>query len=296
MRRFLPASRPDPRYLFLWVIFFQGFHEFEHIVQVVQRFTLNIPNGNGIIGQAVDVEPLHFLYNFVLLLFLGILWWAADLPRRRGRDWGRLGFGLVAFGTVAQCWHMVEHVAKIIQYLPNHVNGTPGLLGVYFNVVWLHFFYNTLVYLPLLLGFFAAGMPAALLGAERMRRIAVDVALALVLAAAVRLVVVPLFSLMQGAPEPIATLGSALLALGFSFGPTVVRAVLPPPSVASFTPSPVPALPAAIANVLLWSFFTYALVQVARSVWLARAARLLPPRSRPARVAAAGPRPVDSQV
>lgn len=268
--RLLPPHPSDARLVFLWVILFQGFHESEHIVQIIQRFTLNIPNGNGIVGQAVDVEPLHFLYNGGLLLFLGILWWAADLRHRRGREWGTLAFALIVFSTAAQCWHMVEHVFKILQYLPNHVNGTPGLLGVYFNIPWLHFFYNTLVYLPLLVAFFAAGVPSSLLGAERMRRFALDAVLALVLAMAGHTLAAPLYYLVLGWPEPLGTLLSVIMALGFSFGPAVVRAVLPPETVASYTPSPIPTIPAVAVDVLLLAIPAYALVQVARSVGLWR--------------------------
>src|SRR3989442_1175137 len=45
------------------VVVLQGFHELEHIIQVVQRYVLEIPNGNGLLGSVVDFEPLHFSYN-----------------------------------------------------------------------------------------------------------------------------------------------------------------------------------------------------------------------------------------
>ena len=67
---------------------------------------------------------------------------------------------------------------------------------------------------------------------------------------------------------------SALMALGFSFGPLVVRALMPPATVASYTPAPIPPLPAAAVNVLLLMVLSYALVQASRS---ARATRLLRP-------------------
>ena len=159
-------GRPDARLVFVWIILFQGFHELEHVVQVLQRFFLGIPQGNGIVGQAVDVEPLHFLYNLVLLASLGELWWAAELRHRRGRDWGAVAFLLIAFATLAQSWHMLEHVVKLLQYLETGKNGTPGILGGTFNLPLLHLAYNTLVYAPVLAAFLAAGIPCALLRAR----------------------------------------------------------------------------------------------------------------------------------
>jgi hypothetical protein len=135
-------------------------------VQVLQRFVLGIPHGNPIVGQAVDMEPLHFLYNLVLLASLGVLWWAADLRHLRGRDWGTVAFLLIAFATLAQSWHMVEHVVKLLQYLATGKNDTPGILGAAFNLPLLHLAYNILVYVPLLAAFVAVGIPRALLRAR----------------------------------------------------------------------------------------------------------------------------------
>ena len=51
--------------VFLLLVLLQGVHELEHVIQVVQRSFLGIPNGNGMLGSLVDIEPLHFAYNTI---------------------------------------------------------------------------------------------------------------------------------------------------------------------------------------------------------------------------------------
>ena len=62
------------------MILFQGFHEFEHVVQILQRFTLNIPNGNGIVGQAVDAAASFKLFA------IEPLWTLTQFLKERGRE------------------------------------------------------------------------------------------------------------------------------------------------------------------------------------------------------------------
>ena len=59
-------------------------------------------------------------------------------------------------GLLVQMWHMTEHSVKLAQFLNTGMQGTPGILGGYFDPVLLHFFYNLIVYLPLVLVFFGA--------------------------------------------------------------------------------------------------------------------------------------------
>ena len=49
--------------VFVALVLLQGFHQVEHVVQVVQRFALGVPDGNGLIGSLADIEPVHFIYN-----------------------------------------------------------------------------------------------------------------------------------------------------------------------------------------------------------------------------------------
>jgi hypothetical protein len=63
----------------------------------------------------------------------------------------------MTFGLIFEGYHFVEHVFKIVQFLDTGMNGTPGILGHFFNLVWLHFVYNTIAYVPLLMVFFIDG-------------------------------------------------------------------------------------------------------------------------------------------
>jgi hypothetical protein len=150
---------------FVTLVCFQGFHELEHIVQVIQVFALSIANGKGIVGSFVDVEPVHFVYNSGFLSLLIATYLLLGLHGEGRRRYGTLTFTLLTFSVVAQCWHELEHVAKIVEYFQlGHQNGTGGILGIgpgslrpTFNLVLLHFTYNTVAFTPALIVFFRLG-------------------------------------------------------------------------------------------------------------------------------------------
>jgi len=56
----------------LWLVLLQGFHFFDHCVQLVQRFLFDDPNGNGQLGNLANFELLLFGYNSRFLA--GLLW------------------------------------------------------------------------------------------------------------------------------------------------------------------------------------------------------------------------------
>jgi hypothetical protein len=146
--------------VFLLLVLLQGFHELEHVIQVVQRYALGIPNGNGMLGSLVDIEPVHFAYNTLYLALLVAIYLLLGLHRDGPRDHGRLVCGLLTFALVFQSWHEVEHVFKLAQYFALGVNGTggvfgqgPGALAPRFPIPLLHFAYNTIAYVPALAAF-----------------------------------------------------------------------------------------------------------------------------------------------
>src|SRR3990172_5233744 len=61
---------------------------------------------------------------------------------------------LAATGAAAillvQAAHMVEHVAQVTQKFIIHMPAAHGLLGSIFNLEWVHFVYNTVLYAALL--------------------------------------------------------------------------------------------------------------------------------------------------
>jgi hypothetical protein len=145
---------------FLALVLVQGFHELEHVVQVLQRFAFGVPNGNGLIGSIADIEPVHFVYNSLYLGLVIAVFVLLGLHRDTANEHGRLGAGLVTFALVFQMWHELEHVFKLTQYFALHVNGTGGILGQgpgaiapLFPIPLLHLFYNTVAYAPALAAF-----------------------------------------------------------------------------------------------------------------------------------------------
>jgi hypothetical protein len=63
-------------------------------------------------------------------------------------------FALLTFTVAAQTYHFIEHSFKMGQFLETGMNGTPGILGHAFSIVWLHFWLNAVVTAPLLIAFF----------------------------------------------------------------------------------------------------------------------------------------------
>jgi hypothetical protein len=80
------------------------------------------------------------------------------VPRHR-----TLVLGLLTLTLVGQSYHSVEHVMKIAQFLETGRNGTPGILGEWFPVVWLHFWINTALLAPLVTVFWKGGFGTSLL-------------------------------------------------------------------------------------------------------------------------------------
>lgn len=155
------GGNPTPRsrvaaLSFLGIVLLQGVHELEHIVQANQRFVFNDPKGSGILGSWLDIEPVHLVYNGALLLLIALTCYLGGFFSRKSRQ-RPLAVGLVSVALLFQSYHFVEHIFKMAQFIETGMNGTPGILGHVFNLVWLHLTYNTIVYLPLLLAFFLGG-------------------------------------------------------------------------------------------------------------------------------------------
>ena len=62
-------------------------------------------------------------------------------------------YGLVTFVLVFQSWHFIEHAVNLEQHFVNGCISCPGILGYYFDPILLHFAYNTIVCLPLIVVF-----------------------------------------------------------------------------------------------------------------------------------------------
>jgi hypothetical protein len=151
---------------FFGVVAIMAAHQGEHVAQVVQKdgAAENCPRDcRGLLGDVFDIEEVHFAYNTLLFVALVGLWLAYGMWRAVWRgsllSWTALTAGIF----VVQGYHVIEHVAKIQQWVANgHVSPTPGLLGKLldppsgqnFSLVELHFVLNTAVFVLVLAGYF----------------------------------------------------------------------------------------------------------------------------------------------
>ena len=129
-------------------------HWAEHIAQAYQVFVLewHRPDAGGILGlwfpALASSEILHFAYNLGLLVGLIVL-----LPGFRGhaRTWWMVAL-------IIQGWHFFEHLLLQIQWLTGwYLFGAEqqiSLLQPLIPRVELHFLYNTVVFIPMVVAMF----------------------------------------------------------------------------------------------------------------------------------------------
>jgi hypothetical protein len=144
-------------------------HEAEHVAQLLQKeaFANRCPGTcQGALGFIFDLEWVHFAYNTSTFLVLVGLYAAYRMWRpewRRVSMWSRV---VLTVGISVQGYHVVEHVAKLDQWLGNgHHSPTPGILGQQlsppeqhsFSLIELHFTFNTFVFLCVLAAYFGFG-------------------------------------------------------------------------------------------------------------------------------------------
>ncbi len=155
---FLPPrqERRDTAARDLWRVFFavllatQAGHVLEHVAQIVQLHVLGLParEARGIVG-ALDLEWVHFAWSLWIL--------AAVVPLLRRFSRARW----LALAAELAIWHAFEHVAITSVYVATGVVGTPGLLaaggaiagGLPIPRADLHFVYNAMITIALLLAF-----------------------------------------------------------------------------------------------------------------------------------------------
>ena len=155
---------------FLTVLVVLGFHEAEHVVELIQRFILYSIVSNGILGQLFHPEALHLVYNLLIFWLLAVVYTLGGGHRLHLWRRGMAAWWLLSFALVLQGYHLVEHLVKIWQFIDSGRVGTPGILGREVDLVWLHFFLATLtlalVAAAFRLGGFHRNLAAALRSAE----------------------------------------------------------------------------------------------------------------------------------
>jgi len=129
-------------------------HWAEHLVQAYQVYVLNWPmhQARGVLGQAfpwlVHSEVLH--YGYALIMLAGI--WAF-LPGfvGRARTWW-----LAAL--VIQFWHHIEHALLQTQVIVGHpffgAAQPTSIIQLLVPRLELHLIYNTIVFVPMMIGMY----------------------------------------------------------------------------------------------------------------------------------------------
>jgi hypothetical protein len=154
--------------LFYALVVTQGGHLLEHVAQMTQIHVLGLSGADarGIFG-ALDIEWVHFTWNsWVLLATLVLL----------GRYWANRWLWLT---LLLSGWHALEHAYILSIYLATGVPGTPGLLsqggalagGLPISRPDLHFLYNLLETVPLVLGFLVEVQGYARAAPRRLREV-----------------------------------------------------------------------------------------------------------------------------
>jgi hypothetical protein len=129
-------------------------HWGEHLVQAYQIYVMGWPRpkANGILGLwypwLIKSESLHYGYALVMLAGLWLL--------RKGFTGRSYIWWMVAFWI--QFWHHIEHFLLIFQATTHHnFWGKPvpfSVLQLFFPRVELHLFYNSIVFIPMVIAMY----------------------------------------------------------------------------------------------------------------------------------------------
>lgn len=155
--RWRPPTARVTQGFFAALIPFQGLHELEHVIQVVQVYLLDRPRAAGLFGSVFGVEVVHLSYNGWVLALMATVTAGYLVWHRRELAPSRLVVGLLVAGTAVQLYHVLEHVVRVGQFLQSGVDGTPGILGQVVDLVLLHFIFNTAAFAPFVIVFVMTG-------------------------------------------------------------------------------------------------------------------------------------------
>ncbi|MFC7545954.1 hypothetical protein [Plantactinospora sp. GCM10030261] len=124
-------------------------HWAEHIAQAYQIWALGwpVPQARGVLGMPfpwlVSSEWLHYGYAVVMLIGL---WFLRGGFVGRARTWWLIAFGI-------QFWHHIEHLLLLVQAQAGTAffgrSAPTSLLQLVVPRVELHLFYNTVVFVPM---------------------------------------------------------------------------------------------------------------------------------------------------
>jgi hypothetical protein len=129
-------------------------HWAEHLAQAFQVYILKwpVPEARGFLGLffpwLVKSELLHYLYALIMLI--GIWMLRKGFAGRASKWW------MIAFGI--QFWHHIEHALLQGQAIAGqNLFGSPvpiSIAQLWIPRVELHLFYNTIVFIPMVIGMY----------------------------------------------------------------------------------------------------------------------------------------------
>ncbi len=129
-------------------------HWAEHLAQAVRVYVLGWPppEARGVLGMPfpwlIKSELLHYLYALVMLA--GI-WSLRNGFQGRAYTWWMISFGI-------QFWHHIEHGLLQGQAIAgSNLFGSPvptSIVQLWIPRVELHLFYNTVVFIPMIVGMY----------------------------------------------------------------------------------------------------------------------------------------------
>lgn len=136
-------------------------HWAEHLVQAYQIYAMGwpVPEARGVLGLwfpwLVKSELLHYGYAFVMLVGIWIL--------RKGFTGTSYTWWMVAFGI--QFWHHIEHALLQGQAIVgSNLMNSPvpiSIAQLWIPRVELHLIYNSLVFIPMIIGMYYHLFPSA---------------------------------------------------------------------------------------------------------------------------------------
>ncbi len=134
-------------------------HWAEHFAQAYQIFVMGWPRpkANGVLGLwypwLIKSEVMHYAYALVMLAGLWLL--------HKGFTGRSYTWWMIAFWI--QFWHHIEHLLLISQATLHHnLMGKPvpfSVLQFFFPRVELHLFYNSIVFIPMVIAMYYHMLP-----------------------------------------------------------------------------------------------------------------------------------------
>jgi hypothetical protein len=136
-------------------------HWAEHLVQAIQIYVLGwpVPQSLGVLGVfypwLIRSETLH--YGYALVMLIGLFMFRRGFAEPDARRWWTIAL-------VIQFFHHFEHLLLFGQYLTGHnIFDRPvptSLIQLWVPRVELHLFYNTIVFIPMVIGMYYHMFPA----------------------------------------------------------------------------------------------------------------------------------------